>query len=118
MVLWRRYKQNSSTITDIFASSNSTLDEKNTTNPDGKKIAPFFDDVDLENTNKIDMSQNEINPIAVTDIYLAYGRYQQAEDLIRDEIEDHPDNDELLVKLLEIYYLANKKTHSKRMRRN
>ena len=107
--LWRRYKQNSSTITDIFASSNSTLDEKNTTNPEGKKIAPFFDEVDLENTNKIDMSQNEINPIAVTDIYLAYGRYQQAEDLIRDEIEDHPDNDELLVKLLEIYYLANKK---------
>ena len=107
--IWRRYKHNSSIITDIFASSNITLDEINTTNPEGKKIPPFFDEVDLDSTHNRDMSENEINPIAVADIYLAYGRYQQAEDLIRDEIEDHPDNDELLVKLLEIYYLANKK---------
>jgi pilus assembly protein FimV len=50
--------------------------------------------------------QAEIDPTAETDVYLAYGRYQQAEDLMRQAITDHPDKDEYKLKLLEIFYAS------------
>ncbi|GAB6142332.1 motility hub landmark protein FimV [Methylosoma difficile] len=54
-----------------------------------------------------DMDHDEIDPISEADVYLAYGRYQQAEELMRQAIEDQPDHDEYKLKLLEIYYSNN-----------
>lgn len=51
-----------------------------------------------------DTEQAEVDPISEADVYLAYGRYQQAEELMRQAIEDHPDRDECKLKLLEIFY--------------
>ena len=65
-----------------------------------------FDDIDL-----FDADQSEIDPISEADVYLAYGRYQQAENLIRDAIRDQPDCDDFKLKLLEIYY-SNKNAHA------
>ncbi len=51
----------------------------------------------------------ESDPLSEADIYLAYGRYQQAEDLIKEAMHrDH--NPELRLKLLEIYYAAKNAT--------
>ncbi len=50
------------------------------------------------------MDQSEIDPISEADVYLAYGRYQQAEELMRHAIEEQPGNDEFKLKLLEIFY--------------
>ncbi len=47
---------------------------------------------------------DEIDPISEADVYLAYGRYKQAEDLIRNAIEQYPERDECKLKLLEIHY--------------
>ncbi|WP_331821241.1 FimV/HubP family polar landmark protein [Methylobacter sp. Wu1] len=51
-----------------------------------------------------DTDQNEIDPISEADVYLAYGRYQQAEELMRHAIKEQPDRDECMLKLLEIFY--------------
>ncbi|MGZ8161290.1 MAG: FimV/HubP family polar landmark protein [Methylobacter sp.] len=51
-----------------------------------------------------DTDQGEIDPVSEADVYLAYGRYQQAEELIRHAIKDQPDRDECKLKLLEIFY--------------
>ncbi|MHB8471821.1 MAG: type IV pilus assembly protein FimV [Gammaproteobacteria bacterium] len=51
----------------------------------------------------------ESDPLAEADIYLAYGRYQQAEDLIKEAMH-HDRNPELRVKLLEIYFAAKNST--------
>ncbi len=45
----------------------------------------------------------EADPLAEADVYLAYGRYQQAEDLIRDALEKDAENENLNLKLLEVY---------------
>ncbi|WP_221064055.1 FimV/HubP family polar landmark protein [Methylomagnum ishizawai] len=47
---------------------------------------------------------DEVDPVSEADVYLAYGRYKQAEELIRHAIQQHPDRDECKLKLLEIYY--------------
>jgi pilus assembly protein FimV len=48
----------------------------------------------------------EVDPISEADVYIAYGRYQQAEELIKQAIEKFPEREELKHKLLEIYYSA------------
>lgn len=53
-----------------------------------------------------DMDQGEIDPISEADVYLAYGRYQQAEELMRHAINDQPERDECKLKLLEIFYAS------------
>lgn len=42
--------------------------------------------------------------LAEADVYLAYGRYQQAQDLVSGALEDHPDRLDLKTKLLEVYF--------------
>jgi pilus assembly protein FimV len=54
-----------------------------------------------------DMDHDEIDPISEADVYLAYGRYLQAEELIRHAIADQPERDDYKLKLLEIFYSNN-----------
>jgi pilus assembly protein FimV len=56
-----------------------------------------------------DTEQNEVDPISEADVYLAYGRYQQAEELMRNAIAEQPGRDECKLKLLEIFYTNNNK---------
>lgn len=49
----------------------------------------------------------EADPLAEADVYLAYGRFQQAEDLIRDALENNSEDESLNLKLLEVH-LASK----------
>jgi pilus assembly protein FimV len=51
-------------------------------------------------------SQSEADPLAEADVYLAYGRYQQAEDLIREALESDPEREDFNLKLFEIYAAA------------
>lgn len=59
-------------------------------------IPSDFDAFDTEHT--------EVDPISEADVYLAYGRYKQAEELIRQAIEEDPGRDECKLKLLEIFF--------------
>ncbi|MGW8309877.1 MAG: FimV/HubP family polar landmark protein [Thiogranum sp.] len=43
------------------------------------------------------------DPMAEADVYLAYGRYQQAEDLIKEALEKEPGRSDLNLKMLEIF---------------
>jgi len=44
--------------------------------------------------------------LAEADVYLAYGIYQQAEDLLKKAIEQNPQRDDYRMKLLEVHYAA------------
>jgi pilus assembly protein FimV len=48
-------------------------------------------------------NDGEADPLAEADVYLAYGRYQQAEHLIRDALEKDGERDDLNLKLLEVF---------------
>lgn len=61
------------------------------------------------NFDSFDTEQDEIDPISEANVYLAYERYQQAEDLIRQAIIDYPEKNEYQLKLLEIFYATGNK---------
>jgi len=46
----------------------------------------------------------EADPLTECDVYIAYGRFQQAEDLITNALKDDPDNLSYKLKLLDIYF--------------
>ncbi len=48
----------------------------------------------------------EADPVAEADVYLAYGRYQQAEELIRSALNRAPQRNDLKLKLLEVLFAA------------
>jgi len=48
-------------------------------------------------------SDGEADPLAEADVYLAYGRFQQAEDLIKDALDKDSEREDLNLKLLEVF---------------
>jgi pilus assembly protein FimV len=70
----------------------------------------FLSEFTTSDFDVFDTAHGEIDPISEADVYLAYGRYQQAEELIRQAIKDQPNDDECKLKLLEIFYANENKT--------
>lgn len=50
--------------------------------------------------------EDMIDPLAEADVYLAYKRYDQAAELIKDAIRNDPTRPDLSLKLLEVYHLG------------
>ena len=55
-------------------------------------------------------NDGEADPLAEADVYLAYGRFQQAEDLIKEALKSDAEREDLNLKLLEIYLAGRNKT--------
>nr|HRK57477.1 FimV/HubP family polar landmark protein [Burkholderiaceae bacterium] len=49
------------------------------------------------------LDSNEVDPVAEADVYIAYGREEQAEDILKEALRTQPDRHGVRVKLLEIY---------------
>jgi pilus assembly protein FimV len=49
------------------------------------------------------MQADEVDPLAEAEVYLAYGRDEQAEEVLKEAVSRNPDRAELKLKLLEIY---------------
>ncbi|MDH3354846.1 MAG: hypothetical protein OEL79_06500 [Chromatiales bacterium] len=57
----------------------------------------------------MEADEGEVDPLTEADVYMAYGRTQQAESLLKDALESSPDRLELKSKLLEVYFTAKDK---------
>jgi pilus assembly protein FimV len=69
----------------------------------------FISDFTPSDFDAFDTEQNEVDPLSEADVYLAYGRYQQAEELIRHAINQEPEKDVYKLKLLEVFYAGENK---------
>ncbi|KQQ33843.1 pilus assembly protein FimV [Duganella sp. Leaf126] len=49
------------------------------------------------------LDNNDVDPVAEADVYIAYGRDTQAEELLKEALRTHPERDAVRLKLLEIY---------------
>ncbi len=69
-------------------------------------------DVDTNNTlfntaavsdTSVDVHTTEVDPIAEAEVYIAYGREAQAEEILKEALKRQPDRQAIRLKLLEIY---------------
>ncbi len=56
--------------------------------------------------SSVQTDEDMIDPLAEADVYLAYKRYDQAAELIKDAMRNDPTRPDLSLKLLEVYHLA------------
>jgi len=68
----------------------------------------FMSDFSPSDIDALQDETGEVDPLSEADVYIAYGRYQQAEELIKQAIEKFPEREELKHKLAEIYFSAKK----------
>lgn len=54
-------------------------------------------------TSANQLDSNEVDPVAEADVYIAYGRDAQAEEILKEAMRMQPDRHAIRVKLLEIY---------------
>ena len=52
----------------------------------------------------IHTDEGEVDPLTEADVFMAYGRHQQAEEVLKKALEKNPERHELTAKLLEVYY--------------
>jgi len=64
----------------------------------------FLDELEPGAINALQDETGEVDPVSEADVYIAYGRYQQAEELLRQALNRDPDRLALKHKLLEVHY--------------
>ncbi len=63
----------------------------------------FLSDLTVSGMGAV-QEESEVDPLTEADVYMAYGRFQQAEELLKEALSHTPDRPEVLVKLLEVYH--------------
>jgi len=64
----------------------------------------FLSDFAVSGAGAIQTEDSEVDPLTEADVFMAYGRYEAAEDRLKEAIESEPARQELKVKLLELYH--------------
>ncbi|MCG6967461.1 MAG: hypothetical protein LJE59_13215 [Chromatiaceae bacterium] len=64
----------------------------------------FLDEFSPSDINALQDETGEVDPVSEADVYIAYGRYQQAQELLRQALGRDPDRLALKHKLLEVHY--------------
>lgn len=89
----------------------NTIDEESESSLVGADNIPthteetsFLSDFSPSDIDALQDETGEVDPLSEADVYIAYGRYQQAEELIRQAIDKEPERDALKHKLFEILY--------------
>jgi pilus assembly protein FimV len=61
---------------------------------------------EMSGMSGIESDAADVDPISEADVYLAYGRHQQAEDILKEALEKEPERKEIKLKLLEVSFAA------------
>ncbi|MEW8508486.1 MAG: FimV/HubP family polar landmark protein [Candidatus Thiodiazotropha sp.] len=112
MIMRRRKEAEAEFAESILVSPDSGVvttskdDSSSLTSPTDE--TSFMSDFSPSDIDALQDETGEVDPLSEADVYIAYGRYQQAEELIKQAIEKTPEREELKHKLAEIYFSSKK----------
>ena len=69
----------------------------------------FLSEYSTEEFKGLQEDTAEVDPVSEADVYIAYGRYQQAEEILREAMATGNDSAAVKYKMLEVYYATQKK---------
>lgn len=108
-----RRKKQIDTFEDVIVTSPATEMQNNTVFGDTQAAASgdtsFLTDFSQSGVGGM-IDSHDVDPIAEAEVYMAYGRDAQAEEILKDAIQKDPERQELKLKLLEIYQATGNKT--------
>jgi pilus assembly protein FimV len=97
LLAFRRYKQ-SAKVAESTPADNGAADAGAQGADANNSI---FNSTFSASPSQIDM--DEVDPLAEADVYIAYGREAQAEEILKEALRTHPERHPVRLKLLEIY---------------
>lgn len=86
-------------VTDLSQQDEEAMEEETS----------FLSDFSPNDIDALQDETGEVDPLTEADVYIAYGRYQQAEELIGQALAKHPERSELKFKLFEILHATKEK---------
>ncbi len=113
--LWSssRHRKQEDIFSDEPTLASQMSDARNEEPPTTRRIAVSDTTVmsDLAPSEMSPLQGDETSdPLTEADVFIAYGRVQQAEDVIKNALQGDPDNHDLKMKLIEIYHAAGNTT--------
>ena len=69
----------------------------------------FLSDFAMSGASAIEADDSEVDPLTEADVFMAYGRYEAAEERLNEAVQNEPDRMELRAKLLELYHATQNK---------
>ena len=100
-LIMKRRQNNMHLPESILSSKPTTVSESNKPNADTALLSDFAPSA-MDGALEADSS--EVDPSAEADVYIAYGKHQQAEELLLASIEQEPERLDLVLKLMEVYH--------------
>ncbi|MDH5446428.1 MAG: hypothetical protein OEY52_12815 [Gammaproteobacteria bacterium] len=82
---------------EIMASEEASME----TNLSGE--SSFLSDFAISGASALQGDDGDVDPLTEADVFMAYGRYEAAEERIQEAIKKDPQRQELRIKLLELY---------------
>jgi len=76
---------------------------------ESEEESSFLSDFAVSGAGAIQTGDSEVDPVTEADVFMAYGRYEAAEERLADAIKSEPDRPELKLKLLELFHATKNK---------
>ena len=77
--------------------------------PESEEESSFLSDFAVSGAGAIQTEDSEVDPLTEADVFIAYGRYEAAEERLKEAIENDPNRAELRLKLIELYHTTKNK---------
>lgn len=104
LLLWFKRRRSSGFQESILTGGTSSM--LNANEDDLASETSFLSDLAISGMGggTIHSDEGEVDPLTEADVFMAYGRNQQAEEVLRKALEKTPGRQDLNAKLLEVYY--------------
>ena len=76
---------------------------------ESEEESSFLSDFAVSGAGAIQTQDSEVDPLTEADVFMAYGRYEAAEERLADAIKSEPARPELKLKLLELFHATKNK---------
>ncbi len=76
---------------------------------ESEEESSFLSDFAVSGAGAIQTQDSEVDPLTEADVFMAYGRYEAAEERLTDAIKSEPKRPELKLKLLELFHATKNK---------
>ena len=105
-ILIKRRRQGERFQESILTGATTTEDADNSmTNPSSaSEESSFLDDFAMSGASAIETDDSEVDPLTEADVFMAYGRYEAAEERLNEAVKNEPERKDLQVKLLELHH--------------
>ncbi|MCK4865490.1 MAG: FimV family protein [Gammaproteobacteria bacterium] len=111
-IVIKRRRQGDNFQESILTGTASAADGAGTVSGDSTTFSEessFLSDFAMSGASAIEADDSEVDPLTEADVFMAYGRYEAAEERLNEAIQHEPDRMELRAKLLELHHATQNK---------